>query len=68
MKVLKTLVLGAVAIEVASYLLTGESAVQQLVEMKQAKRNQGESSVAIDVIEGPQGAVTIAAVGGGAGL
>ncbi|MGI9448186.1 MAG: hypothetical protein ACR2NI_11075 [Pirellulales bacterium] len=68
MKVLKKLVLGAVAIEVASYLLTGESAVQQLIEMKQAKQNPGDSGIAIDVIEGPQGAVTIAAVGGGAGL
>lgn len=64
MKPVKKIVLAVVAVEVASQVFRGESFIGNLFD-KQAKPSVGASSVAIDVIEGPQSAATLAAVGAG---
>lgn len=64
MKPVKKIVLAVVAVEIASQVFRGESFIGNLFD-KQAKPSAGASSVAIDVIEGPQSAATLAAVGAG---
>ncbi len=64
MKPIKKIVLAIVAFEVGSQVFRGKSFIGNLFD-KQAKLSAGASSVAIDVIEGPQGSATLAAVGAG---
>ncbi len=67
MKALKKIIIGIIVVEVASRAIKGESLVAGFFETK-SKRSSGESDVSLNVLEGPQSAVTLAAVGSGPSL
>ncbi len=67
MKALKKIIIGVIVVEVASRAIKGESLLGGLLESK-AKPSPADTGISLNALEGPQSAMTLAAVGSGPSL